>query len=105
MAFIPNLSSTPKFVSVLHQPSHFIVPTPLRRKPDEHSVKVNHYRKVSRPLRKRRSEQSNVSTAINRQCYFPDENTRDQKRQTLFCLPWTFFQRSRRRRRHGPCHV
>jgi hypothetical protein len=110
MAFAPCLCSTPKFVPILNQPSHYILSTPIRMK----TVKQRQLAKSTtqtycRPLKKchrYHSKQSIASTAINRQHQFDNDTTIPNNQQHIFfCLPFNLFQKSKRRRRHGPCHV
>ena len=107
MSFVPCLCSTPKFVPVLHQPSHFVLAAPIRMKTD--SQRPTTSTTSCRPLRKchrYHSKQSNASTAINRQSYFATDSRRTghQTAHVFFCLPWSLLQRSKRRRQR-PCHV
>ena len=109
MAFAPCLCSTPKFVSVINQPSHFLLAAPLSKKSEKPraSTKPSHPA-YCRPLKKCHrypSKQSNASTAINRQHHFENDTTIANNQQHIFfCLPFNLFHLSKRRR-HGPCHV
>ena len=103
MSFVPCSCSTPKFVPVLHQPSHFVLAAPIRMKTDPQ--RPSSTTTSCRPLRqcqRYHSKQSNASTAINRQSYFATDSR--QATQIFFCLPWNLLHRSKRRR-HRPCQV
>ncbi|CAF1433517.1 unnamed protein product [Rotaria magnacalcarata] len=109
MAFAPCLSSTPKFVPVMNQPSHFILSAPILQKIEkQRQLTKPTLRSYCRPLKKcsrYHSQQSNASTAINRQQQFDNDITIHNNQQHIFfCLPFNFFHISKRRR-HGPCHV
>lgn len=114
MTFTPNICSTPKFIPVLNQPSHFLLATAPK------SISSGDYDRQlttrdppssssSRPLKKCHRfywKQSNASTAINRQYHFDNDTTIPNNSSHLFfCLPFQLFSRSQRRHRHRPCHV
>lgn len=111
MTFTPHLCSTPKFVPVLNQPSHFILTSVIKEKTvkqEELILSTNHL--YCRPLKKchrYHSKQSNASTAINRQHHFDNDTTIHNNQQHIFfCLPFKLFHLSnRRRQRHRPCYV
>ncbi|CAF1060885.1 unnamed protein product [Adineta steineri] len=110
MAFVPYLCSTPKFVPIINQPSHFILAAPNVQKSKKQRQLTNP--SYCRPLKKchrYHSKQSNASTAINRQHHFDNDttihnNNHQQQQHIFFCLPFSLFQISKRRR-HDPCHV
>jgi hypothetical protein len=111
MTFTPCLCSTPKFVPVINQPSHFILAAPIviekNTKHRQLAKSTNH--SYCRPLKKchrYHSKQSNASTAINRQHHFDNDTTIHNNQQHIFfCLFFKLFHISKRRHRHGPCHV
>jgi hypothetical protein len=110
MTFAPYLCSTPKFVPVINQPSHFILASEIVEKPKKQRQLVtssNH--SYCRPLKKchrYHSKQSNASTAINRQHHFDNDTTIHNNQQHIFlCLLFNIFHISKRRRRHRPCYV
>ena len=110
MTFAPYVCSTPKFVPVLNQPSHFILAAPTNSsvEHDRQLTRRNPRQSTCRPLKKCQSyhwKQSNASTAINRQHHFDNDTTveKNSLQHRFFCLPFNLFQRSKRR--HRPCHV
>lgn len=113
MTFTPHLCSTPKFVPVLNQPLHFIIPSTTIEKPiKQNELVISSNNLYCRPLKKchrYHSKQSNVSTAINRQHHFDNDTTIHNNQQHIFfCLPFNLFHLSKRRRqqrRHRPCYV
>ncbi|UJR32225.1 hypothetical protein I4U23_019690 [Adineta vaga] len=115
MAFTPCLCSTPKFVPIINQPSHFILAAPVTFNIEKQRQLAKSTNPSScRPLKqchRYHSKQSNASTAINRQHHFDNDSTIHNNQQHIFfCLPFNLFhlskQRQRqRRRRHGPCYV
>ncbi|CAF1478896.1 unnamed protein product [Adineta ricciae] len=106
MAFAPCLCSTPKFVPVINQPSHFVLAAPVRLKFESERQPTNP--SSCRPLKKchrYHSKQINASIAINRQHHFDNDTTIHNNQQlNFFCLPFN-LKRRLRRRRHGPCYV
>lgn len=109
MAFAPCLCSTPKFIPVMNQPSHFILAAPVKFKLEkQRQPSKSNIHSYCRPLKKCHryySKQSNASTAINRQQHFDNDITIRNNQQRIFsCLPFNLFHISKRRR-HGPCHV
>ena len=112
MAFVPCLCSTPKFIPIINQPSHFVLAAPIVLK-TEHQKQQRQLDKSTnhsycRPLKKCRryhSKKSNASTAINRQQRFDNDVTIHTNQQNVFfCLPFNIFHVPKRRR-HRPCHV
>lgn len=111
MTFTPYLCSTPKFVSVINQPSHFILTSAAiveknTKQQQQLAKSPNH--SYYRPLKKchrYNSKQSNASTAINRRQHHFDNDTiiHNNQQHIFFCLPFNLFHRSKRR--HGPCYV
>lgn len=109
MAFAPYSCSTPKFVPVMNQPSHFVLSGPIIMKKDkQRQISKPKLHSYCRPLKKCSrfpSQHSNASTAINRQQQFDNDITIHNNQRHIFsCLPFNFFHISKRRR-HGPCHV
>lgn len=108
MTFTPNICSTPKFIPVLNQPSHFFLAAAASRKQDR-QLTMRDSQSSSRPLKKCQRylrKQSNASTAINRQYHFDNDTTiHNNSPHLFFCLPFNLFHRSQRRHRHRPCHV
>jgi len=110
MAFVPYLCSTPKFVSVINQPSHFILAAPAAIKNEKQrqlakSTNPSYCRRLKQ-CHRYHAKQCNASTAINRQHHFDNDSTIHNNQQHIFfCLPFNLFHITKRRRRHGPCHV
>jgi hypothetical protein len=104
MTFAPYLCSTPKFVSVINQPSHFIIAAPLVDKSGKQRQLINSYCRPLKKCHRYHSKQFNASTAINRQHHFDNDTTIHNNQQHIFfCLPFNLFYRTKRR--HRPCHV
>ncbi len=111
MTFTPCLCSTPKFIGVINQPSHFILAAPIVKKTEKQPQQqqlvksTNHsYCRRLKKCHRYHSKQSNASTAINRQHHFDNETIIPKNQQQIFfCLPLKLFQISKRR--HGPCYV
>ena len=87
MTFTPYSCSTPKFVPVINQPSHFILSAPivLKSGKQRESVKPTNHTHC-RPLQKCHryySKQSNASTAINRQHHFDNDTTIHNNQQHI----------------------
>ncbi|CAF2684609.1 unnamed protein product [Rotaria sp. Silwood2] len=109
MSFAPYLCSTPKFVPVINQPSHYILSAPIIIKNENQrqqtKSKTHSYCRPLKKCHRYHSKQSNASTAINRQQHFDNDITIHNNQQHIFfCLPFNLFHISKRRR-HGPCHV
>lgn len=111
MTFTPYVCSTPKFVPVLNQPSHFILAAPIIQTIEcNQQLTIKNRPSTCRPLKKCHSyhwKQSNASTAINRQHHFDNDTTihNNPPQHLFFCLPFNLFHLSKRRRRHRPCYV